>query len=184
MASRSRPSGADSPSAAALLMARMSIALDAMQEPHFPPNEVIDGDLAHAIHAIEASADSVETAVVTAGPSVDDLSPPFPRAAGRWVPLLSFTAADKSFGVFWCPTCDKRWFSAHAHRVSPNQQQCTQCKTYRSPVFMWENAPRSADYDSEGSSEGSSDEYSERIERPHLAHLCQRCQSGRPCTNA
>ena len=24
-----------------------------MQEPHFPPNEVIDGDLAHAIHAIE-----------------------------------------------------------------------------------------------------------------------------------
>ena len=27
--------------------------LDTMQEPHFPPNEVIDGDLAHAIHAIE-----------------------------------------------------------------------------------------------------------------------------------
>ena len=27
-----------------------------MQEPHFPPNEVIDGDLAHAIHAIEEAA--------------------------------------------------------------------------------------------------------------------------------
>ena len=160
-ASRSRSSGADSAAAAALLetMARMSIAA-------------------------ASAADSVEPAAATAGPSVDDLNPPFPRAAGRWVPLLSFTAADKSFGVFWCPTCDKRWFSAHAHRVSPNQQQCTQCKTYRSPVFMWENAPRSADYDSEGSSEGSSDEYSGRIERPHLAHLCQRCQSGRPCNNA
>ena len=27
--------------------------LDTMQEPHFPPNKVIDADLAHAIHAIE-----------------------------------------------------------------------------------------------------------------------------------
>ncbi len=162
-ASRSRSSGADSAAAAALLetMARMSIAA-------------------------ASAADSFEPAVATGGPSVDDLNPPFPRAAGRWVPLLSFTAAEgnKSFGVFWCPTCDKRWFSAHAHRVSPNQQQCTQCKTYRSPVFMWVNAPKSADYDSEGSSEGSSDEHSRRIEKPHLAHLCQRCQSGSFCTNA
>jgi hypothetical protein len=109
------------------------------------------------------------------GPSVDDLKPPFRGAAGRWVPLLAFTP-EKSFGVFWCPPCDKRWFSAHAYRSDPsepNEQQCNDCLEYHPPVFMWVNE------DSDGPI------YVRRGKRPaHRAELCRRCQSGKRCTKA
>ena len=137
-------------------------------------------------------------------PSIEDLTPPFRSAVGSWVPLAKSTVA-KSFGVFWCPTCKKRWFSAHAHRVEPNQQQCEDCLAYHPPVFMWVNETKSESKStrrvSKGYSEGHSNRYSDshsdkcsdgfsnesverREKKPHKAGLCQRCQSGLRCTKA
>jgi hypothetical protein len=107
------------------------------------------------------------------GRSADDLEPPFPRAAGRWVPFEEFTN-EKSFGMFWCSDCEQHWISAHAFRSRPNKQQCKLCGEYHSPGFMWVNAE--SDHDSDASSD--------RPGKPHLAVLCQRCQSGWPCTKA
>ena len=128
-----------------------------------------------AVHATERAPSPL------GGLSADDLKPPFPRAAGRWVPLEEFTG-HKSFGIFWCPTCEKRWLSAHAFRDEPNQQQCKICDEHRSPVFLWVNDATYYRSDSEGSTE-STEESTEGSDRPHLAHLCQRCKSGLPCTD-
>ncbi len=124
-----------------------------------------------AVHATEREPSPL------GGLSADDLNPPFSRAAGRWVPLEEFTG-HKSFGIFWCPTCEKRWLSAHAFRDEPNQQQCKICDEDRSPVFMWVNDATCYRSDSEGSTEST-----EGSDRHHLAHLCQRCKSGLPCTD-
>ena len=101
-----------------------------------------------AVHATERAPSPL------GGLSADDLNPPFPRAAGRWVPLEEFTG-HKSFGIFWCPTCEKRWLSAHAFRDEPNQQQCKICDDDRSPVFMWVNDVTYYRSDSEGSTEST-----------------------------
>jgi hypothetical protein len=103
-------------------------------------------------------------------------SPPFPDAEGEWVATAECSQM-KSFGHFTCDRCPSKWTSAHALRENFGQE-CKKCASdhFVRPYCMWEN---DCTYKREEEEEISDDEAKKK---PHLAHLCQACRSGHPCT--
>jgi len=95
---------------------------------------------------------------------VDYYALPIPVSeSGEWVYLDEFKK-QKGFGVFECDKCKKAWISAHAFKKY--KQQCSRCKKYRTPLYLWSN-----DY--------TESTYKVKTRNPtKIPHKCELCE---PC---
>ena len=90
--------------------------------------------------------------------------------SGDWALASEIDADAKSFGYYVCP-CKNSWLSAHA--FSRSGQQCRKCASVKwlRPYLMWRN--------DRGAKRG---EAQDKMSKPHLRHLCERCCKGLSCT--
>lgn len=101
------------------------------------------------------------------------LEPPFPEAAGSWIPYRSFRGR-KSFGHFVCERCQSVWTTAHA--TNGYKQGCKGCEHMSFPRFMWENDYRGSWPDDEEDATGSDE--GEMPDKPHHSQRCEACRMG------
>ncbi len=100
-------------------------------------------------------------------PTFDNFDPPIPGTSGKWVLMEDFSGR-KSFGIFFCITCDKYWFTAHATKGF--KQSCKSCEQKSYPFFMWQNDRASRDMRDEARSD--------RLKGPHDQERCDACKAG------
>ncbi|GAX84636.1 hypothetical protein CEUSTIGMA_g12057.t1 [Chlamydomonas eustigma] len=106
-----------------------------------------------------------------AGIDIDKLDPPLESAEGYWVQRKDFEGR-KSFGVFQCAQCSRRWYSAHAFKEY--KQGCQRCDRYYLPIAMWVNTgDRDSDDDDNGFGDDEKDDAG-----PHDSERCEACKAG------